>query len=66
MSDGSSLADREAVSAQLRRLHGEAAGRWVVIHDGKVTGVFDTLAQASWFASEHYAPGTALIRQGQP
>ena len=38
-------------------------GRWAVLHDGRLHGIFDTLAQASWYASEHFETARVAIRQ---
>ena len=54
------IAANEAVHQQLEAEH---TGKWVVFHDGRMAGVFDSFDAAAAHAVKRFARGPYLIRQ---
>jgi hypothetical protein len=48
------------MQADLERKH---MGKWVLIHDLKLEGVFDSFEAAAEYAVQHFGRGPYLIRQ---
>ncbi len=53
----------EAYKEMREELEKSHTGKWVVIHDQKLAGVYETFDQAAQEAVSHFGAGPYLIRQ---
>ena len=59
--------EMEAYEAMRAELEREYFDKWVILHDRKVAGAFDSSEECIQFAVEKFGRGPYLIRQvGQP